>query len=301
MSPAPVLTLMLPTRNRSAWVIRAVRSCLAQDSPAAKLRVLVIDGHSTDGSWEKLQITFAEDPRVCLRRQEKEKGFVGACREAVAALDSPYAGLIFDDDVLLPNYRHLLKTVVQGGFSYGFGFGRLGCLKEVLEVPTARGFWMMSPQQLLEGFLGLRGKLTTEGYPQSPMCGVFSSELWRIWAEEIRSFCSTSPWRTSCLIERAAGPDFLIFLIALARTRRAVPVLQGVVTQFSRHDGTLTSSLQGRDLPTGYWLSFFWLHAELLRQRKAGDAANVLVHQQKKARSLARLWDENGRKNLQDE
>lgn len=295
MSAVPVITFMLPTRNRVAWVARAVRSCLEQETATCNVGVLVIDGNSTDGTWEKLGVEFGQDPRVVLCRQGAERGFVGACLEAVGQLNSAYAGLIFDDDVLLPNYRRLLAVVLKTKSLYGFGFGRLGALEQVLRVPEARGFWETTPKQLLDGYLGLRGKLGSDGYPQSPMCGVFSADLWREWAQEIRSFCAGSPWRSRCMLERAAGPDFLIYFLALCRAQGPVPVLDGVVTQFSCHEGTLTSALQEKDLPTGYWLSFFWLHAELLRQKRHEEAADVLVHQKKKARRLRQRWDPEGR------
>jgi glycosyltransferase involved in cell wall biosynthesis len=296
-----MVTFMLPTRNRVAWVARAVRSCLEQASGSCGVRVLVIDGNSTDGTWEKLVVEFGQDSRVVLHRQGAERGFVGACLEAVGRLNSAYAGLIFDDDVLLPNYRWLLAVVLENKSLYGFGFGRLGALEQILQVPEARGFWEISPRQLLDGYLGLRGKLGPDGYPQSPMCGVFSADLWREWAQEIRSFCAGSPWRSRCMIKRSAGPDFLIYFLALCRAQGPVPVLDGVVTQFSRHEGTLTSALQERDLPTGYWLSFFWLHRELLRQGRYNEAADALVHQKKKIRRLRRRWDREGRAFLDEE
>jgi len=301
VSAIPEITFMLPTRNRVAWVARAVRSCLEQASGSCGVRVLVIDGNSTDGTWEKLGVEFGQDSRVVLHRQGAERGFVGACLEAVGRLNSAYAGLIFDDDVLLPNYRRLLAVVLENRSHHGFGFGRLGALEQVLHVPEARGFWKISPRQLLDGYLGLRGRLGPDGYPQSPMCGVFSIDLWREWAQEIRSFCAGSPWRSRCMLERAAGPDFLIYFLALCRAQGPVPILDGVVTQFSHHAGTLTSTLQERDLPTGYWLSYFWLHAELLRQGRLTEAAAVLVHQKKKARRLRRLWDPEGRIGLEKE
>ena len=56
------ITFVLPTYNRKEYVVRAIYSCLniSKKSQKIKVRVIVIDGYSNDGAWEKLQKEFSK-------------------------------------------------------------------------------------------------------------------------------------------------------------------------------------------------------------------------------------------------
>ena len=47
-----LVSIILPVRNETAFIIPCLQSILAQDYPADRMEVLVIDGRSTDGTVE---------------------------------------------------------------------------------------------------------------------------------------------------------------------------------------------------------------------------------------------------------
>jgi hypothetical protein len=290
MSNRPEVTFILPTRNRVQWIVRAIQSCLDLECKEFGVRVLVIDGQSTDGAFEAVQEKLAGDVRVLLRRQTREGRFTAACQEGVDAVQTEYAALMFDDDILLPNYGLLAKKMIHDGSSFGFGFGALGAVAGRLNPSPAKGVWWLEPDQLLQAYLGFRGKLGHHGYPQSPLCALAKAALWKEWSVEIDKFCRENPLRVRCMLEKSAGPDFLIYLLAASRGDRPIPALNGVVAQFSEHKGTLTAELSGAELPTGYWLSYRWLLEEVLRQKRPQWAASVHAYLLKKLRSLHMFW-----------
>lgn len=91
--PRPTVSVVLPTYNRAATLERSIRSVLGQSF--RDLELLVVDGHSTDGTWGLLDRLAAEDPRVrplhCNRRgaaAARNEGVRKACGTLVAFQDS---------------------------------------------------------------------------------------------------------------------------------------------------------------------------------------------------------------------
>jgi glycosyltransferase involved in cell wall biosynthesis len=64
----PPVSIVLTELNEAAEIARAVESLLAQQPPAAE--VIVVDGGSTDGTWEYLSAKSAADPRLVAIRDE---------------------------------------------------------------------------------------------------------------------------------------------------------------------------------------------------------------------------------------
>lgn len=65
MQPA---SIVLTELNEVQEIERAVSSLLAQEPPAAE--VIVVDGGSTDGTWEWLEAAAAKDGRLVAIRDE---------------------------------------------------------------------------------------------------------------------------------------------------------------------------------------------------------------------------------------
>jgi chlorobactene glucosyltransferase len=63
---APHLTVIIPARDEAANIGRCLRSLLAQDYPADRLKVLVIDDHSADDTAAIVRAIAARHPQVSL-------------------------------------------------------------------------------------------------------------------------------------------------------------------------------------------------------------------------------------------
>ncbi len=61
----PSVTVIMPVRNEAAYIERSLGAVLAQDYPADRLEVLVVDGLSTDGT-RQIVSQMAQPPRVRL-------------------------------------------------------------------------------------------------------------------------------------------------------------------------------------------------------------------------------------------
>lgn len=97
----PLISVYMPTFNRSQMLQRAVASVLAQDYPNFEL--LIVDDCSSDDTWEVLNKLYADNNRIRLFRQDKGQGACAARNLAIKAAAGDFVTGIDDDDEFLPN------------------------------------------------------------------------------------------------------------------------------------------------------------------------------------------------------
>jgi glycosyltransferase involved in cell wall biosynthesis len=95
----PLVSVILPTRNRPHLVGRALRSALAQTLREIEVRV-VIDGPD-DGATSAVLAEVA-DERVQVETLAARRGHPGALNAGLAAARAPWAAFIDDDDEWMP-------------------------------------------------------------------------------------------------------------------------------------------------------------------------------------------------------
>jgi glycosyltransferase involved in cell wall biosynthesis len=79
------LSVLVPVYNERHVVQASLQRALALEHELINsLEVIVVDDHSTDGTWEVLERLAAADPRVVLLRHERNLGKGAALRQAIA-------------------------------------------------------------------------------------------------------------------------------------------------------------------------------------------------------------------------
>lgn len=123
MQPVSVVVTVL---NEAQDIGRVVSSLLAQESPAAE--VVIVDGGSTDGTWEWLSAALARDSRLRAIRDEtcslkysagpvsrgRNVAIAAATQQIIACAD---AGCTYAPDWL----RNLTASIVAGRAEYALG------------------------------------------------------------------------------------------------------------------------------------------------------------------------------------
>ncbi len=107
---APLVSVIIPTYNRSLKVIRAIESVLAQDYEP--LEVLVIDDGSTDDTEEVIAAKYGNTPRV--RYFKKKNGGVAAARNlGLREAKGELLALLDADDTFHPSKIRLQAEVLN--------------------------------------------------------------------------------------------------------------------------------------------------------------------------------------------
>ncbi|MCA9677063.1 MAG: glycosyltransferase [Kofleriaceae bacterium] len=106
----PTVTVVTPMFNEGASIRRTIRSILAQDYPADRLRLIVVDDCSTDDSYDHAIDEARGDARVRVLRNEINQGKRASINRAVRETDSEIIVSVDSDVELEPDaIRHLLR------------------------------------------------------------------------------------------------------------------------------------------------------------------------------------------------
>jgi len=98
MATGPELSIVVPTHNTAALVIRCLET-IHVDPAVADCEVIVVDDGSTDSTVEQIQTRF---PRVQLLRNETAQGFSLAANRGLAGARAPLLWLLNSDTELEP-------------------------------------------------------------------------------------------------------------------------------------------------------------------------------------------------------
>lgn len=108
--PSPLVTVVIPTRNRPELLERAVASVLGQEN--VDLAVHIADDAS-DEPASALARRLVASPRVTYFRNPVQRGAVANFAVALARVESPFWLLLGDDDYLLPDAIEILLTPLE--------------------------------------------------------------------------------------------------------------------------------------------------------------------------------------------
>jgi hypothetical protein len=251
------------------------------------VEVLVLDGNSTDGTFEQIQQQFGGDPRVRLMRQQSQ-GFMGACFEALPLVRTPFATFMYDDDVLSPFWVDLPRGMADRGSGFALGFGAEGSLEQTIPFERPRFFHVVSPSALLRAYCGAGRGLFRHGLPFSPICCLTRTRELQRWQVEVEQFVQGRPFREYFMMRLNAGPDLLVYFSSILNHEGDIMVFDGAVAQFTVHSTSMTVSSGPMDIPVGYWLAYVWLANELRRHRRRSDAGWCTAYAVKSGLRL--LW-----------
>ena len=98
----PLVTLLLPTLNRTTYLREALDSVLAQDYP--NLDILISDNGSSNETPEFVRSIVNGDPRVRFRRNDVTVPIYDHFNQLVQEVRGEYFLVVCDDDVITPTF-----------------------------------------------------------------------------------------------------------------------------------------------------------------------------------------------------
>jgi len=114
---APQVSVVLPTRNRSSMLMKALRSALDQEE--VELEVLVVDEGSSDDTQARLN--GVDDQRLTVLRHDSAQGVARARNAAIERALGAWIAFLDDDDLWAPaNLRTQLDAANQRGLSLSY-------------------------------------------------------------------------------------------------------------------------------------------------------------------------------------
>ncbi|HRH81880.1 MAG TPA: glycosyltransferase [Thiobacillaceae bacterium] len=277
------VSFILPVLNRQHCIARAIDSCLACAGDRVEVRVLVIDGGSTDGTREAVASRYAGDGRVALLDQPRDrKGFMAACYFGVEQVRTDLASFMYSDDVLSPEVGRLAEALADHPeTALAMGYGQQAAEDAALEFHSLPEVRQVAAERVLEAFYGRPDRLDGLSLPVSPVCCLVRSDALRVWARQVQEFVAGSALRQHAMIRLAGGQDLMVYLVAMLGGADRVLLADGVVAQLTASGDSITrQGNRAGQLLVGYWLGRVWGLNRALAQGwpvAAGMAGYVLA------------------------
>lgn len=137
----PLVSYVIPTKNRVAWLPECIQSLLSQD--VREIEVIVVNDGSTDGTKDFLESWAKPLPRVKIIHNEESLGAGPSRNIGMGAAESEIIG-VCDDDDCYPTHR---TTLILDWFKankkselVNFPYVRIGYFNETLEKFEGKPF-----------------------------------------------------------------------------------------------------------------------------------------------------------------
>ena len=119
----PLVSVLLPTKDRAALVKDAVASVFAQSY--THLELVIVDDGSRDETVEVLR-DFLDDPRVTYVRHEQSRGVAAARNTALGHASGDLIAYLDSDNTWKPDFLELMVAfMVTGGHRVGYAMSAL--------------------------------------------------------------------------------------------------------------------------------------------------------------------------------
>ncbi len=147
----PLVSIILPTYNRAAYLVESIDTCLAQT--LADFEVVVVDDASTDDTPQTLANLAARDPRIRCLRHETNRKLPGALNTGFAAARGEFLTWTSDDDRFHPTFLEETVGFLRARPDVDYVYTDVEILDEQGRV--VRHAVAMEPEQLITGFDGI--------------------------------------------------------------------------------------------------------------------------------------------------
>jgi hypothetical protein len=109
MKDKPLVSIIIPTRNRKEKLIRLIESVSNSNYPKSNLEIVVVDDNSTDGTYKEVKRNF---PELRIIHNEKRLLLAGSRNAGIRSCRGEYIFLIDDDNIVDKNcILELIQTM----------------------------------------------------------------------------------------------------------------------------------------------------------------------------------------------
>lgn len=236
MSDPALVSILIPTYNRSALISATVQSALSQTYPL--IEVVVVDNASEDDTWQVLQELAREDRRVKIFRNPSNVGPVRNWIACAGQATGVFAKILWSDDLIHSDFlARCLPALDDPEVGFVYSSARIFKGDDVEEGRVV--YQRAQGRHPIEAYI--RPALLSGDVPFSPGCAIFRMADLRA---NLRAQVPNSIG--SDFSRHAIGNDLLLFLLTCTAYRYFATVATPLA-YFRDHSGSIsTSSGSGR-------------------------------------------------------
>ncbi len=219
---SPLVSVIIPTLNRAAYLERCLKSVLEAKQTYPKLEIIVIDGGSSDTTPELLK---KYDSEITYWVSERDSGTPEAANKGVARAHGELLQILGDDDELLPSALEPIVDYFNQHPEVGVVFGDAEYLVEDASGVAQTGKEFKSPPP---------GELTLKDFLKTDLVGYISPEQQFTRRQEYERFGVFDPtfliWSGFELWCRFVKQGVVLHQVATVVIRKRFTPVSGTVT-----------------------------------------------------------------------
>lgn len=246
-SNQPLVSVLIPTYNRQAYIADCISSALNQTYP--NIEVIVVDNCSTDRTFQICLEFQSRDPRVKVFQNSENIGPVRNWQQCAKKAEGFYVKILFSDDELLSNCVEELVQMIQSDRSVGIAYcaALIGSSRE-----TALTYYKSMRMELLTSGEYAKRMLVARA-PYSPCASLMRRESF---VRNLHTNFETA--RPHPYDRHGAGPDCMVQLLTASQFERVAHVDKPLV-YFRSHAGSFTAENLNNQVHSAYLacLSFY--------------------------------------------
>jgi len=211
--------------------------------------IVIVDGASTDGTWDVCRQYAESDGRVRIFREVVNSGPVRGWWRCVEEARGRYGTFLWSDDLLMPTFlERMTPFLADDEVAFVYSAAEIGT-----QPGRGRIAYSLNNSQRIPSKLFIIESLRSRGeFPVSPACALFRVEDLR------RNFITELPTSPATdLTDTGAGVDMMFFLSAAAE-RPWVVHLAEALAFFRAHDGSISTQGRAGKVALHYALAKSW-------------------------------------------
>lgn len=225
-----LVSILIPVYNRVSLVGETIESAINQTYK--NIEIIIVDNHSTDGTWSLLQNYAAKDNRIRIFKNVENVGPVLNWKRCIDEANGLYAKILFSDDLISNNF--IENTLAKFDLQTAFVISEI----EIFDNNTS---WRPSCFSIRNEYSSkeyLKDVLLDNLYvfPNSPGCALFRT------ADLKSGLVIDIPNAFNLEFKKnGAGNDLLLFLNT-ALNYKKVEISKRAVAYFRSHNNSFTIS-----------------------------------------------------------
>lgn len=228
-----LVSIIIPTYNRKAIIEDAVECAVRQTY--RNIEIIIVDNHSSDGTYEFLKSRYEDNPIVKIYRNDVNLGPVKNWEKCLEYSNGEFCKILWSDDLMEDEFVEKAVKVLKNKKDVAFVYSKVSGAR----IGAARKYGIISYS------LGRTGKYNKDVFlekmcksdgsvPVSPGCALFRTKDIKIVEEIPNNFAID-------YLSTGAGPDVLIFLFATLNYQY-IYYIDEVLNFFRSHKGSISCS-----------------------------------------------------------
>ncbi len=239
------VSILIPVFNRVKILPETLESAIKQSYQ--NIEIVVVDNHSTDGTWELIQEYSRKDSRIRAYQNEENIGPVRNWKRCIDLAGGEYGKILWSDDLIARDFVEKTLPLIDGNEKVGFVFTGAEIFPQ--KKPKRTSSYLIGPSGLYSAEQFIDGAILGGPYPVSPGCALFRMpDLKKNLMVDVPNKIGSD------FAMHAIGNDLLLFLLT-AKDYPFFGFVQETLSYFRAHSGSISISSKGGRLPLHYDLA----------------------------------------------